>query len=209
MRPANLLPNLQSKRSEMEMTDAAAVSRAKAGDGEAFRLLVEKHSRTIFRVAYRMTGNEHDADDVVQEAFLRAYRQIERFEERANFGTWLHRIAINCALDLLRARGRENRVEGLMDDGEEYVPELRSMDPEPDRLALSSELQRHVTAALERLTGNERTAFVLRHFEGMPVEEIGRTLGIRDNAAKHTIFRAVRKLREALEPFARSTTCHI
>lgn len=189
------------------MTDAAAVSRARTGDGEAFRLLVEKHSRTIFRVAYRMTGNEHDADDVVQEAFLRAYKQIDSFEERANFGTWLHRIAINCALDLLRARGRTNRVEGVMD--EEQGMEFRSHDPQPDRLVLSSELQRHVAAALDRLTGNERTAFVLRHYEGMPVEEIGRTLGIQVNAAKHTIFRAVRKLREALEPFVRSTTCSI
>jgi RNA polymerase sigma-70 factor (ECF subfamily) len=208
MSPANLLPDLQSKGSEMEMTDAAAVSRAKTGDAEAFRLLVEKHSRTIFRVAYRMTGNEHDADDVVQESFLRAYKQIERFEERANFGTWLHRIAINCALDLLRARTRENKAEGLM-DGEGQTLELKSEDPQPDRIVLSAELQRHVAKALERLTGNERTAFILRHFEGMPVEEIGRTLGIQVNAAKHTIFRAVRKLRVALEPFVRSTTCSI
>ena len=192
----------------MEMTDAAAVSRAKSGDEEAFRLLVEKHSRPIFRVAYRMTGNEHDADDVVQEAFLRAYKQIERFEERSNFGTWLHRIAINCALDLLRARGRENRVESVMDeDGQEL--ELKSDAPQPDRLVLSAEMQRHVAKALEKLTGNERTAFMLRHFEGMPVEEIGKTLGIQVNAAKHTIFRAVRKLREALEPFTRTTTWSI
>src|ERR1700693_2205572 len=96
----------------MEMNDIAAVSQARGGDSEAFRLLVERHSRAIFRVAYRMTGNEHDADDVVQEAFLRAYRQIDSFEERANFGTWLHRIAVNCALDLLRARGRMDRYYG-------------------------------------------------------------------------------------------------
>src|SRR5919106_4164851 len=106
----------------MEMTDVQAVSRAKHGDADSFRLLVERHSRTIFRVAYRMTGNEHDADDVVQEAFLRAYKQIERFEERANFGTWLHRIAINCSLDLLRSRGRheKNRIK---DDDEDRSEE--------------------------------------------------------------------------------------
>ncbi len=189
----------------MEMTDVAAVSRAREGDPEAFRLLVERHSRSIFRVAYRMTGNEHDADDVVQETFLRAYRQIERFEERANFGTWLHRIAINCSLDLLRARGRHDKQYGGDPSSDEM--HIRTDDPQPDRLLLSSELEQHVTAALERLSGNERTAFILRHFEGMPVEEIGRTLGIQVNAAKHTIFRAVRKLREALEPFVRSTPC--
>ena len=91
----------------MEMiTDVAVVSRARSGDADAFRQLVERHSKPMFRVAYRMTGNEHDADDVVQETLLRAYRQLARFEERANFGTWLHRIAINCSLDLLRSRGR-------------------------------------------------------------------------------------------------------
>ncbi|HSP13906.1 MAG TPA: sigma-70 family RNA polymerase sigma factor [Thermoanaerobaculia bacterium] len=191
------------------MTDVAAVSRARSGDADAFRTLVERHSRTIFRVAYRMTGNEHDADDVVQETFLRAYRQMGRFEERANFGTWLHRIAVNCSLDLLRSRVRheKHRVSNNTED-DEMTREFESADPQPDRLLLSAEMQKHVLAALERLSGNERTAFVLRHFEGMPVEEIGRTLGIQVNAAKHTIFRAVRKLRESLGPLVRTTPCN-
>jgi len=194
----------------MEMTDLAAVSRARGGDADAFRDLVQRHSRTIFRLAYRMTGNQHDADDVVQETFLRAYRQIEKFEERANFGTWLHRIAVNCSLDLLRSRGRheKNRTTNKDDEDGEMTRELESTDPQPDRLLLSAELKQHVLAALERLSGNERTAFMLRHFEGMPVEEIGRTLGIQVNAAKHTIFRAVRKLRESLEPLVRKTQCN-
>ena len=128
------------------------------------------------------------------------------FEERANFSTWLHRIAINCSLDLLRARSRHEKHYG----GDPETAELTALraTPQPDRLLLSAELQKHVAAAMERLSGNERTAFVLRHFEGMPVEEIGKTLGIQVNAAKHTIFRAVRKLRESLEPFVRSTPCN-
>src|SRR5271163_4555417 len=94
----------------MAVEGGSAVERARAGDSDAFRLLVEQHSRSIFRLAFRMTGNEQDAEDVVQESFLRAYRQIERFDGRAAFGTWLHRIAANCSLDLLRARKiREDR----------------------------------------------------------------------------------------------------
>lgn len=186
----------------MEMTDVATVSRARSGDAEAFRVLVEHHSQTIFRVAYRMTGNQHDSDDIVQETFLRAYRQIGRFEERANFGTWLHRIAVNCSLDLLRSRGRLDRRFG---GDPEVAEQSASSDPQQDRLLLSAELRDRVAAAMEQLSGNERTAFVLRHFEGMPVEEIGKTLGIQVNAAKHTIFRAVRKLRRALEPFVRTS----
>jgi RNA polymerase sigma-70 factor, ECF subfamily len=194
----------------MEMTDLASVSRARGGDADAFRDLVERHSRAIFRVAYRMTGNEHDADDVVQETFLRAYRQIDKFEERANFGTWVHRIAVNCSLDLLRSRVRHDKHQIKINDDEdsEMTREFASNDPQPDRLLLSAEMKQHVLTALERLSGNERTAFMLRHFEGMPVEEIGKTLGIQVNAAKHTIFRAVRKLRESLEPMVRSTPCN-
>ncbi|HXH38601.1 MAG TPA: sigma-70 family RNA polymerase sigma factor [Thermoanaerobaculia bacterium] len=188
-------------------TDLAVVSRARSGDADAFRQLVERHSKTTFRVAYRMTGNEHDADDVVQETFLRAYRQLRHFEERANFGTWLHRIAVNCSLDLLRARSRVDRTYGGDLESAELAGTARS-EAQQDRLLMSADLQKHVAAAMERLSSNERTAFVLRHFEGMPVEEIGKALGIQVNAAKHTIFRAVRKLRESLEPFVRSTPCN-
>lgn len=193
----------------METTDLATVSRAREGDADAFRLLVEQNSRAVFRVAYRMTGNEHDADDVVQEVFLRAYRQIDHFEERANFGTWLHRIAVNCSLDLLRSRGRHDRHYLHDTEDGQMTSMAESSDPQPDRLLLSAEVQKHVTEAMELLSGNERTAFVLRHFEGMPIEEIGRTLGIQVNAAKHTVFRAVRKLRERLEPLVRSPQCNI
>src|SRR5213594_799363 len=91
----------------MDATEAAAdLARARQGDSEAFRALVERHSRGVFRLAYRMTGNEQDAEDVVQETFLRAYNGLSRFESRSGFGTWLHRIAANCSLDLIRSRRR-------------------------------------------------------------------------------------------------------
>ena len=105
-----------SSNVRMDATEAAAVlARARQGDSEAFRVLVERHSRSVFRLAYRMTGNEQDAEDVVQESFLRAYRQLGRFESRANFGTWLYRIVSNCSVDLMRATGRhdQTRAESL------------------------------------------------------------------------------------------------
>ena len=88
----------------MPQTDAATVALARDGDTEAFRALVDRHSRAVYRLAQRMTGSPQDAEDVVQETFLKAYRQLARFESRANFSTWLHRIAVNCAIDLIRSR---------------------------------------------------------------------------------------------------------
>src|SRR5260221_2368020 len=89
----------------MDATEAAAVlAGARQGDSDAFRALVERHSRRVFRLAFRMTGNEQDAEDVVQESFLRAYQQLGRFESRANFGTWLYRIVANCSIDLMKAK---------------------------------------------------------------------------------------------------------
>src|SRR5262245_28455356 len=102
----------------MDGSDGTAVERARAGDPEAFRSLVERHSRSVFRLAFRMTGNEEDAEDVVQETFLRAYRQLPQFESRANFGTWLYRIATNCSFDLLRSRARHEEHRGARREGE-------------------------------------------------------------------------------------------
>ena len=180
-------------------TDHELIERVRGGDDEAFRLIVERHSRAIYRSAYRITGNGADADDVVQETFLRAYRALERFDARAAFTTWLHRIAINCSLDLIDSRKRRDAKH---DD--EALAAIASPTASPDRVVHSLEMQRAVAAAMERLSGNERTAFVLRHFEGMPLEEIGKVLGTQLNATKNTVFRAVKKLREQLQPYTGS-----
>jgi RNA polymerase sigma-70 factor (ECF subfamily) len=183
----------------MDGTDAAVVAQVRGGDTDAFRLLVDRHSRTIFRLAYRMVGNEPDADDVVQETFLKAYRQLDRFEARANFGTWLYRIGVNCAVDLLRQRPR--RAQQPDPEGPEE-PADPDPSPSPERLTLSAEVQSKVSSALGDLSAAERAAFLLRHFEGQSIEDIGRMLGLRTSATKHTVFRAVQKMRRALEALA-------
>jgi RNA polymerase sigma-70 factor (ECF subfamily) len=183
----------------MNETDAAVIDRVREGDTDAFRLLVERHSRAIFRLAFRLTRNETDADDVVQETFLRAYRNLKRFDGRSSFSTWAHQIATNCALDLLR-RHRRNPTEEL--DDERPVADTRSSQ---ERLVLKVGLAQALEHGMKALSGNERTAFVLRHYEGMTIDEIGRVLGTETNATKHTIFRAVRKLRQILEPLVATT----
>jgi RNA polymerase sigma-70 factor (ECF subfamily) len=188
----------------MDGGDAAHVSQALGGDQDAFRVLVERHSRTLFRLAYRMTGNEQDAEEVVQEAMLRAYRRLDKFEARSNFGTWLYRIGVNCSLDLIRKRRPENKnrqvVKGDESEMQDPLDTAVSNDPGPDRLALSDELGEQVRMAMMTLSPVERTAFVMRHFEGNSIEEIGETLGLGAGATKNSVFRAVQKLRKHLEP---------
>lgn len=187
--------------SRMESTDEAAVARAKAGDRDAFRVLVERHSRFLFRLAFRMTGNQQDAEDVVQESFLRAYRQLGRFDQRASFATWMHRIASNYSLDLMRSRERRReRTQPPDPEMNDPMLSVRATDPTPERQAMSGEVRDRIAEAMKELSAAERTAFVLRHFEGMRIDDVSRLLGCQPGAAKHTVFRAVRKLRRALEP---------
>jgi RNA polymerase sigma-70 factor (ECF subfamily) len=183
----------------MQESEAAAIARARTGDGDAFRVLVERHSRSVFRLAYRLTGNEQDAEDVVQETFLRAYKQLSRYDGRASFHTWIYRIAANYGLDLLRSRKR-------MDNRRQDDDELSPLDSVPDdaiaadRLVYATQLQHRIDSAMNQLSEQERTAFVMRHFEGLSIEEIGEALGVAESATKNSIFRAVQKLRRALEP---------
>jgi len=188
----------------MDGSDLAVVSRVRAGERDAFRILVERHSRSVFRLAFRLTGHEQDAEDVVQETFLRAFRQVGRFEERSAFSTWLYRIAVNCSNDLLRQRPRAGRRASLDDPDEGAVRQLAdpAAEADPMRVFAGRQIDGRVKAALGELSDQERSAFVMRHYEGLSIEEIGRVLDLKTSAAKHSVFRAVRKLRRALEPMA-------
>lgn len=183
----------------MELTDAELVERTQGGETDAFGELVRRHSRYLFAAAYRVTGNEAMAEDVVQDTFLRAYERLDRFDFRAQFTTWTYRIAVNRAIDLMR-RKSHSATEGIDPEvGEDALG--ASQAPDPHRMAHSSELSRRTAAALETLSPMERTSFVLRHVEGRSIAEIGEVLGTRTGATKHAVFRAVRKLREALRPY--------
>jgi len=190
----------------MEATDTPDVALAQSGDEAAFQRLVERHSVGVFQLAFRLTGNQSDAEDVVQETFLKVYRELKRFEARSSFRTWLHRVTVNCSYDLLRKRPRV-RLEPLeADDGESgwrAEPEADAAG-QPDRVAYGAEVQYRIRTAMEDLSPAERAAFVLRHFEGRSLEEIGEALGLRLGATKHSVFRAVQKMRRALAPVART-----
>jgi len=185
----------------MGKNDHAAIRAILCGDKEAYGELVMRHSRSLFRAAFRITGNEADAEDVVQEAFLRGYRRLESFESRSEFGTWIYRIAVRCALDRINGRktGESSRVAEEADPERDEV-QVADRTAGPDRILLSGEIAAMREAAMQSLTPTERAAFVLRHMEGHSSEEIAAALGIAPNAAKQAVFRAVQKLRLRLAP---------
>ena len=189
-----------SSNGQMHLEDAATVAKAIAGDQDAFRELVERHSRSVFRLAYRMTGSAVDAEDVVQDTFVRAYRQLARFEARSNFGTWLYRIGFNCAIDHLRGRPQRENAKSP-----EVLDRLApaASGPSTEDLVFAGQIGERVQAALNDLSEQERAAFLMRHYHGCSIDEICSALGLRTNAAKHSIFRAVKKMRVALGPFVK------
>ncbi|HET6931906.1 MAG TPA: sigma-70 family RNA polymerase sigma factor [Candidatus Acidoferrum sp.] len=192
---------------EVAVSDSMAVERTLAGDRDAYRVLVERHSRSVYRMAYRMMGNAHDAEEVVQESFLRGYQKLKQFAGNSNFGTWVYRIAANYAIDRIRQRNadeakRETRSKPTEDSLEvDPLSQVRDMSPSPERLAGSAQLAERMKSALAELSPAERTAIVMRHWDGCGIEEIAAVLKSNPNATKNTVFRAVQKLRRSLAPY--------
>jgi RNA polymerase sigma-70 factor (ECF subfamily) len=179
--------------------EARWIARARAGEAAAFRHLVDANGAALFRVCARITGDRALAEDAVQEALFNAFRHLSDFDGRSAFSTWLYRIAVNAALAQVRKR-RHLEVAWPRGDGDAAMPfDTADESPTPDRQAMSAEIRRHVDAELARMSPMERAAFVLRHHEGRSIEEICAVLSLNVSGAKQAIFRAVRKLRAALE----------
>ncbi len=172
------------------------VTNAREGDPEAFEALVRATHADTYTLAYRLTGNEEDARDVVQETYLRAYKGLKRFRGEAQFTTWLYRITANCASTHLGRRRKHRHDEldesvGLVDERAEHDPILR---------ADAGELREELKVALQDLPPKLRSVIVLRDIYDLPHEAIAEELGISETAAKVRLHRARKKLREEIFP---------
>jgi RNA polymerase sigma-70 factor (ECF subfamily) len=180
------------------------VAAARAGDRAAFEGLVRATNADVYTLALRLTGDEEDARDVTQEAYLRAYKGLHRFRGDAQFSTWMYRITANCASTLLAGR-RRRRHDELPDD----MP-LADQHPDNDPVAMAEAgmLRSRVSEALEELPPKLRAVVVLRDVYDLSHEAIAEELGISEAAAKVRLHRARRKLRERLFPLGREESAH-
>lgn len=181
--------------------DLELIRRTLAGEGEAFDEIVRRHQRRIYRVAWAILRDEGEADSVTQDAFVQAYRHLKRFEGRAGLETWLTRIAVNRARDVIRSRKRWSLVPWARQDESGSVGEPEPADGRPDaeRLMMAQQLSSAIDRALGELSDQQRVVFTLRHFEDRSLEEISGLLGLRPATARVHLFRAVKKIRRQLE----------
>lgn len=190
----------------MGNADREAIRQVLAGDRDAYRVLVDSSYQFAFRIAFRITGDTADAEEVTQEAFFRAYNKLSTFRHDSSFSTWVNRIAMNTALNLVERRSRDV-TQGADQVGQgagaaDHSIHLSDRQAGPERLLLDAEAANLRQAAMSTLTPMERTAFALRHMEDMPMLEIASALNVPVNSAKQAVFRAVSKLRRSLAPLA-------
>jgi RNA polymerase sigma-70 factor, ECF subfamily len=191
--------------------ESALIAQLRAGDEAAFEQVVRSYGGRLLAVARRIVNSEEDARDVVQDAFLNAFRSLDRFEGQAKLSTWLHRIVVNAALMKLRTRKRkpeqsiETFLPSFLDDGH-HEERFQSWDEPVDKLMERAENRELVRKRIDELPESYRTVLVLRDIEGLDTEETANVLGLSVNATKIRLHRARQALRTMLAPHFRSAT---
>jgi RNA polymerase sigma-70 factor, ECF subfamily len=188
----------------LRIDDTLLVREAQRGNRAAFEELVRQYDQAVLRLAMHLTGSEHEAQDVYQEAFLKAYKSIGNFRFECSFYTWIYRIVTNLCLDHLRKRQVRKEEAPVATDAEgnqydllDQVADARAV-ANPERDLMSRELAGRIARALEKLTPRERMVFELKHYHGLKLRTVGEVLNTTEDTAKNTLFRATQKLRGAL-----------
>ena len=184
--------------------DTTLVREAQRGSRAAFEELVRHYDHAVLRLAFHLTGSQSDAQDVYQDAFLKAYKSIGNFRFECSFYTWIYRIVTNLCLDHLRKKTvrKEDAPVATDQSGDEFdllnqVPDGRA-GANPERDLMRRELGGRINRALEKLTPRERMVFELKHYQGLKLRTVGEILHTTEETAKNTLFRATQKLRGAL-----------
>ena len=177
----------------MASEEASWVARAKAGDQAAFGELFSRYERRIYAFVYRMMGNPDDAFDLTQETFLKAYRALDKTDAELNVNAWLHRIASNDCMDVLR---RRQRLRWLPWEGAKHERASNQREDDPEGTLIGDETQRAVGRVLQAMSPRNRQAMVLREYEGLSCEDIGEIMGVSRSAVKSILFRGREEFRK-------------
>ena len=202
----SVMSTIQTQGTEEIHPDVLLVNRARGGDVEAFEKLVRQYDRQVFRIAQHITQNREDAEDVVQDAFLKAYEKLDQFQGNSKFYTWLVRIAVNESLMRLRKRrtGRMVSIDEDVETDEGSMPrDLADWAPDPEQMYGQSEMEEILRKTIQGLPPGFRVVFVLRDVEGLSTEETAESLGLSIPAVKSRLLRARLQLRERLSRYFR------
>ncbi len=174
------------------MDELRAIAQAKKGDADAFAFLVETYETSVYRLALRMCGNAHDAEEVAQEAFVAAWKGMPAFRGESKFSSWLYQLTTNAAIDFLRREKRHRATTPIEDEVDLAAPGT------PQQAAEAAEVRQALQQALDTLTPEHREIFLLRQMRQLSYEEIGRLLGLEAGTVKSRLSRAKKQLREIL-----------
>lgn len=186
----------------MNYVETRLAKLSRGGDRRAFAELVELYKDKLYHLAYRMLNQSHEAEDVVQETFLRVYTNLHRYDETQKFSTWIYRIATNLCIDRLRKRKANYSLDAEMPDGEgaDWYSLLPSDQATPESEVVLSEMQGHIRAAIETLPEKYKSVVILRYLHDMSLQEIGDVLGMPVTTVKTRVHRGREFLRKKLEP---------
>lgn len=190
---------------EQAAADMELVDRFLNGDASAFDEIVNKYAGKVYGLAYNMFSNREDADDVVQEVFLKVYRSVKRFKRKSSFYTWLYRIALNTAINALKKKRRRQSMSfDNIDEGVERDPDYLELSARhtPLRDTSLNELQEKLNEALQKLSDKHRTVVIMHDIEGIPHEEIGKMLGCSAGTVRSRLFYAHQQLQVELKDYA-------
>ncbi len=181
------------------------IERARNGERAAFDSLVDIHKGRAFALAFHFTGNIEDAKDLLQDAFVRAYVNIKKFRGGSNFYTWFYRILVNLCRDFLRKKRTRLKVlvdaPGPLDEENEMPLEAVDGGPDPEDALLNKEIREKVDAAINMLSERQKSAFILKHMQGMKLDEIASVMNCSESTAKVHLFRATKSLQKFLSPY--------
>ncbi len=189
----------------MKTDDRQLVINAQNGDQKAFGKLIKRYQDKVLFLAYDLVGNYSDAQDIAQNAFMRAMRGLSSFKAQSTFSTWLYRIVVNLTIDHKRAISRRRTYsfdEHTSEDSDQsYVDLFDSDDKLPDEIAELKDFDRQVKQIIESLPHNQKVAFVMRHYHDMDMTEIANVLNCKPGTVRSHLFRAIAKLRSSLKDF--------